>query len=103
MNFIFFVGAKTQKLKSEIMHILQSHYPPSGNVQVILLKFKMAVNDIRRHAGVLFYIGLHRPGQIQNFEKGRGSDEKSVVLQPEKIHNSKYLNKHIFFGLNFGK
>ena len=33
----FFVGAKTKKLKSEIIHILQSYYPPSGNVQVILL------------------------------------------------------------------
>ena len=38
----FFVVAKTQKLKSEMIHILQSHYPPSANVQVILLKFKMA-------------------------------------------------------------
>ena len=28
-----------QKLKNWI-HIIQSHYPPSGNVQVILLKFK---------------------------------------------------------------
>ena len=28
--------------KSEIIHILQSHHPPSGNVQVILLIFKMA-------------------------------------------------------------
>ena len=38
-------GSKTQKLKSEIIHILQSHYPPSGNVQVILLKFKMATTS----------------------------------------------------------
>ena len=37
-----FLVVKTPKLKSEIIHILQSHYPPSGNVQVILLKFKMA-------------------------------------------------------------
>ena len=37
----FFVGAKTEKLKSVIIHILQSHYPPSGNVQGILMKFKM--------------------------------------------------------------
>ena len=37
----FFVGAKFKKLKSEIIHILQSHYPPSVNVQVILLKFNM--------------------------------------------------------------
>ena len=44
-NLIFFVGAKTQQLKSEIIHILQSHYPPSGNVQVILLKFKMATTS----------------------------------------------------------
>ena len=40
----------TQKLKSEIIHILQSHYPPSGNVQVILLKFKMAAtNRLLKH------------------------------------------------------
>ena len=38
INFIFFVGAKTEKLKSVIIHIVQSHYPPSGNVYVILLK-----------------------------------------------------------------
>ena len=38
----FFVGAKTEKLRSEIIHILQSHYPTSENVQVFLLKFKMA-------------------------------------------------------------
>ena len=30
---------------SEIIHILQSHYPPSGNVQVVLLKFKMATTS----------------------------------------------------------
>ena len=35
---IFAVVAKTQKLKSEIFHISQSHYPPSWNVQAILLK-----------------------------------------------------------------
>ena len=29
----FFVGAKTHKLKSEIIQILQSHYQPLGNVQ----------------------------------------------------------------------
>ena len=40
----------TQKLKSEIIHILQSHHPPSGNVQVILLKFKMAAtNRLLKH------------------------------------------------------
>ena len=44
INFNFFVGAKTQKLKSEIIH-LQSHYPPSWNVQVILLKFEMAITS----------------------------------------------------------
>ena len=38
------VGAKTQKLKSEIIRILQSHYPPSGNVHVILLKIKWHVS-----------------------------------------------------------
>ena len=38
-------GRKTQNLKSEIIHILQSHYPPSGNVQVILLKFKIATTS----------------------------------------------------------
>ena len=32
-----FVGAKTLKLESEIIQILLSHYPHSGNVQVILL------------------------------------------------------------------
>ena len=31
-----------KKLRSEIIHILQSHYPPSDNVHVILLKFEMA-------------------------------------------------------------
>ena len=36
---IFFVGAKTKKLKLVIIHIVQLHYPPSGNVHVILLKF----------------------------------------------------------------
>ena len=39
MNCIFFVGATTEKLKSVLIHIVQSHYPPSGNVNVILLKF----------------------------------------------------------------
>ena len=42
----FFLWAqKLKNLKSEIIHILQSHYPPSGNVQVILLKFKMATTS----------------------------------------------------------
>ena len=35
-----FLWEKTEKLKSVIIHIVQSHYPPSGNVHVILLKFK---------------------------------------------------------------
>ena len=41
----FFVGAKTHKLISEIIQILQSHNPPLGNVQVVLLKFKMATTS----------------------------------------------------------
>ena len=41
----FFVGAKIKKMKSEKNHILQSHYPPSGNMQVILLKFKMTTTS----------------------------------------------------------
>ena len=36
------MGQKTEKLKSVIIYIVLSHYPPSGNVHVILLKFKMA-------------------------------------------------------------
>ena len=32
---------KLKKMKSEIIHFLKSYYPPSGNVRVILLKFKM--------------------------------------------------------------
>ena len=39
-----FLWAQILKM-SEIIHILQSHYPPSGNVQVILLKFKMATTN----------------------------------------------------------
>ena len=42
---IFFVGAKTGKLKSVIIPIVQSHYTPSGNVHVILLKFKMTTTN----------------------------------------------------------
>ena len=45
----FFVGAKSQNLKSEIIQILQSHYPPYGNVQVILLKFKTVFSNIYDH------------------------------------------------------
>ena len=40
-----FVCAKPEKLKSVIIHILQSHYPQSVNVQVILLKFEMATTN----------------------------------------------------------
>ena len=43
MNFIIFVGAKIKKIKSEIIHILQS--PPYGNVQFILLKFEIATTS----------------------------------------------------------
>ena len=32
-NFLW--AQKLKELKSEIIHIFQSHYPPSGNVQVI--------------------------------------------------------------------
>ena len=40
INFIFFVGTKTlKKLKSLIIHIVQSHHPPSGDAHVILLKW----------------------------------------------------------------
>ena len=42
---IFFVGEKTEKLKSVRIHIVQSHYPPSRNAHVILLKFKMAATN----------------------------------------------------------
>ena len=42
---IFFPGAKTEKLKSVIIHIVQSHIPPSGNVHVILPKLKMATTN----------------------------------------------------------
>ena len=41
----FFVSAKAEKFKWVIIHIVQSHYPPSGNVHVILLKFKMATTN----------------------------------------------------------
>ena len=42
---IFLVGAKTEKMKSVIIHTVLSHYPPSVNVHVILLKFKMATTN----------------------------------------------------------
>ena len=41
----YFLWVQKLKKKSEIIHILQSHYPPSGNVQVILLKFKMTTTS----------------------------------------------------------
>ena len=41
----FFVNEKTEKLKSVRIYIVQSHYPPSGNAHVILLKFKMAATN----------------------------------------------------------
>ena len=40
-----FVCAKTPELKSEIIEIVQSHYPPYATVQVILLKFEMATTN----------------------------------------------------------
>ena len=43
--YINFFCTKTEKLKSVIIHIIQSLYPPSGNVHVILLKFKMATTN----------------------------------------------------------
>ena len=43
---LILVGAKTQIMKSEIIKFLQSHHPPyDANVQVILLKFKMATTS----------------------------------------------------------
>ena len=42
---IFLWAQNIQKLTSEKNHILQSHHPPFGNVQVILLKFKMATTS----------------------------------------------------------
>ena len=43
-NLHIFWGRETEKFKkSVIIHIV--HYPPSGNVHVILLKFKMATTN----------------------------------------------------------
>ena len=42
---IFLLAQKDEKLKSVIIHIVQSHYPPSGNVHVILLKFEKATTN----------------------------------------------------------
>ena len=39
---IFLWPQKLNNFRSVIIHIVQSRYSPSGNVQVILLKFKMA-------------------------------------------------------------
>ena len=47
---IFLWAQKLNNCNPKIIHILHSHYPPSGNVQVILLKFKMATTSR------LFYI-----------------------------------------------
>ena len=43
---IFFLGTKNEKMRSVIIHIVLSHHPPSGNVHVILLKFKMATTNL---------------------------------------------------------
>ena len=45
MNFIIFCGHKNSKIEVKEIQILQSHYPPSVNVQMILLKFKMATTS----------------------------------------------------------
>ena len=48
INLIICVRAKTQILKSETIQILRSYYhdyPPYGNMQVILLKFKTATTS----------------------------------------------------------
>ena len=42
---IFLWAQEDEKLKSVIIHIVQSHYPPSGNVHVILLKFEKATTN----------------------------------------------------------
>ena len=41
LKFIMAVRGQLQNFEVEIINISQSHYPPSGNVQVIFLKFKM--------------------------------------------------------------
>ena len=41
------MGAKTLKLSSQIIQNFKSHYPPSENVQVILLKLKMATTTFK--------------------------------------------------------
>ena len=85
----FFVGAKTLKvkvgnytnftikmcrwLKSKIIHILQSNYPPPGNVQVILLKFKMATDFLnicdRKNFNLIYDVGWYRTsGFLFQFE-----------------------------------
>ena len=42
---IFLWAQKLKNCKSLIIHIVQSHYPPSGNVPVIFLKFKKAITN----------------------------------------------------------
>ena len=58
----FFVGAKTEKLKSVLIHIVQSHYPPSGNVHVILLKIKIDFLNIcdRKKSNLIYGGGWYR-------------------------------------------
>ena len=40
-----FCGRKNSNIEVKNIQISQSHYPPSGHVQVILLKFKMATTS----------------------------------------------------------
>ena len=43
INFIFFCWRKNWKI--EISYVVQSHYPPSGNVHMMRMKFKMATKN----------------------------------------------------------
>ena len=43
INIIIFCGPKNYK---KVIQVLQSHYPPYVNVQVILLEFKMATTSL---------------------------------------------------------
>ena len=45
MNFKIFCGRKNSEVKVSINCDLQSHYPHYGNMQVILLKFKMGTTS----------------------------------------------------------
>ena len=59
MDFIIFsVSAKTQKL-SEIIYILQSHYPPSGNVRVILQVDFLNICD-RKNSNLIYGGGRYK-------------------------------------------